>query len=300
MLGLRGILKMGKISSSELPIGIFDSGLGGLTVVKEIINLLPNEDIIYLGDTARVPYGNKSKDIIIKYSIQNTKFLLKHNIKLLVVACNTSSSYAVLKLKKIFKELPIVEVVTPGAKTALKTTKNYKIGVIGTKATIRSRSYEKIIKKFCKKAKVYMQATPLFVPLIEEGWVDEVYKNKNYTQQQRINHKNIIKQLAIEYLKPLKNQNIDVLVLGCTHYPAIKMILKDIVANKVEIVDSAIETAKEVKEMLVKNNLLSNKKTAKIKFYVTDDPHNFKIIGSMLLNKKIRNIRKIEVSMLET
>ncbi|MFN3551263.1 MAG: glutamate racemase [Endomicrobiia bacterium] len=290
---------MKKIKKSELPIGIFDSGLGGLTVVKEIINLLPNEDIIYLGDTARVPYGSKSKETIIKYSIQNTKFLLKHNIKLLVVACNTSSSYAVEKLKKDFKKLHIIEVVTPGAKTALKTTKNYKIGVIGTKATIKSRSYEKIIKKLCKKAKVYMQATPLFVPLIEEGWVDEVYKNKKYTQKQRINNKNIIKQVAIEYLKSLKKQNIDVLVLGCTHYPAIKMILQDIVGNKVKIVDSAVETSKEVKEVLIKNNLLNSKKTGKIKFYVTDDPQSFKIIGSMLLNKKIQNVKKIEVSILE-
>lgn len=300
MLVLRGILKMEKNKKSKLPIGVFDSGLGGLTVVKEIIKILPNEDIIYLGDTARVPYGSKSKDTIVKYSIQNTKFLLKHNIKLLVIACNTSSSYAIYKLKKFFKNLPIVEVITPGAKTAVGTTKNYKIGIIGTKATIKSKSYIKAIKKLSNKIRVYTQATPLFVPLIEEGWIDEVYKNKKYTKEQRINHKNIIKQVATEYLKVFKKQNIDVLVLGCTHYPVIKMILQDIIGEKVKIVDSAIETAKEVKKILKKYNLLNNKKTGKVKFYVTDDPQNFKLIGSLLLNKKIYDVKKVEISQLES
>jgi glutamate racemase len=292
-------MKMGNKKSLQ-PIGIFDSGIGGLTVVKEIINILPNEDIVYLGDTARVPYGNKSKDTIIKYSIQNTKFLLKHKIKLLVVACNTSSSYSLSILKKKFKNLPIIGVVIPGAKAACEKTKSGKVGVIGTKATIKSNSYIKAIKKFSKNVDVYAKATPLFVPLIEEGWIDEIYENSKYTYKQRINHRNIIKRVAVEYLKPLKKKNIDVLVLGCTHYPAIKGILKDIMGKKVEIVDSAVETAKSVKEILVRNNLINPKnKRGKLKFFVTDDPQSFKLIGSLLLNKKIKNVYKIELSKLE-
>jgi glutamate racemase len=292
-------MKMGNKKSLQ-PIGIFDSGIGGLTVVKEIINILPNEDIVYLGDTARVPYGNKSKDTIIKYSIQNTKFLLKHKIKLLVVACNTSSSYSLSILKKKFKNLPIIGVVIPGAKAACEKTKSGKVGVIGTKATIKSNSYIKAIKKFSKNVDVYAKATPLFVPLIEEGWIDEIYENSKYTYKQRINHRNIIKRVAVEYLKPLKKKNIDVLVLGCTHYPAIKGILKDIMGKKVEIVDSAVETAKSVKEILVRNNLVNPKnKRGKLKFLVTDDPQSFKLIGSLLLNKKIKNVYKIELSKLE-
>jgi glutamate racemase len=189
-------MKMGNKKSLQ-PIGIFDSGIGGLTVVKEIINILPNEDIVYLGDTARVPYGNKSKDTIIKYSIQNTKFLLKHKIKLLVVACNTSSSYSLSILKKKFKNLPIIGVVIPGAKAACGKTRSGKVGVIGTKATIKSNSYIKAIKKFSKNVDVYAKATPLFVPLIEEGWIDEIYENSKYTYKQRINHRNIIKRVAV-------------------------------------------------------------------------------------------------------
>lgn len=281
---------------NERPIGIFDSGLGGLTVVKEIIKILPNENIVYLGDTARVPYGNKSKQTIINYSIQNTKFLLKHNIKLLVVACNTSSSYAIPILKKIYKNLLIVDVILPGAKAAVLATKNFKIGVIGTKATIKSNMYPKFIKRFAKKVEVFCQATPLFVPLIEEGWVDEAYKNDNYTTSQILNHKSIIKKVAQEYLADFKKNNIDVLVLGCTHYPAIKNILKEIMGEKVVIVDSATETAKVVRKLLEKNNLLNHSSyKGEIKFFVTDDPNNFKVIGSLLLSKKIKKVKKIDL-----
>ncbi len=280
---------------NDRPIGIFDSGIGGLTVVKAIIDLLPNEDIVYFGDTARVPYGNKSKETIIKYSIQNTKFLLQHKIKLLVVACNTSSSYAIPTLKKIFKNLKIVEVVTPGAKAAVEYTKNYKIGVIGTKATIKSKSYIKAIKKICNKAKVFCQPTPLFVPLIEEGWIDKLQLiNSDYYQT--INHENILRQLSAEYLAPLKNFDIDVLVLGCTHYPAIKNIIQDIIGKNVTVVDSSLETAKEVKKILEENKLckFSNNKP-KYKFFVSDDPESFKKIGSLLLGQKIKYVKKVKI-----
>lgn len=280
---------------NDKPIGIFDSGVGGLTVTKAIIDLLPNENIVYFGDTARVPYGNKSKETIIKYSIQNTKFLLQFKIKLLVVACNTSSSYAIPTLKKMFKNLKIIEVVTPGARAAVEYTKNYKIGIIGTKATIKSMSYVKAIKKICKKAKVYCQPTPLFVPLIEEGWVDKI-RSVNNDFYQTVNHENILRQLSVEYLAPLKKYGVDVLVLGCTHYPAIKNIIQDIIGEEVTIVDSSVETAKEVKRVIEQNGL-KRISTAKpeYQFFVSDDPGSFKKIGSLLLEREIKYVKKVRV-----
>ncbi|MCX7941020.1 MAG: glutamate racemase [Endomicrobia bacterium] len=278
------------------PIGIFDSGVGGLTVLKEIHKLLPNESIIYLGDTARVPYGNKSKDTIIRYSIENTKFLLKHKIKLLVVACNTSSSYAINVLQKLFRGLHIIGVVIPGAKAAVEKTKNNRVGIIGTKATIRSNAYTKAIKKLNKNVEVISQATPLFVPLIEEGWVDKVYSiDRHSDYYRRVSHENILRQLAAEYLTPLKKANVDVLVLGCTHYPAIKSVIQDIMGRDVCIIDSSEETAKTVKEVLQKQSLLNTNKKSHLKFYVTDDVVSFKAIGSLLLGKKIKDVKKVNI-----
>ncbi|MEN3014236.1 MAG: glutamate racemase [Endomicrobiia bacterium] len=284
-------------SEKEKPIGLFDSGVGGLTVVKEIINFLPNENIVYLGDTARVPYGNKSRDTIIKYSIENAKFLIKNKIKLLVVACNTSSSYAIPVLKKMFKRIEIIDVVTNGARAAVNLTKNKTIGIIGTKATIKSRAYEKKIKKYIKNVKIYAQPTPLFVPLIEEGWIDKLYyKDKDYYLKS-INHENIIRQVALEYLSPLKEKGIDVLILGCTHYPAIKIVIQDILGQNVKVVDSAIETALAVKEILTKKNLLNTTtKQPVYRFFVTDDPKNFANIGELLLNRKISYVKKVNIS----
>ncbi len=287
-------MKIRKINHKS-PIGIFDSGLGGLTVVKEIINLLPNENIVYLGDTARVPYGTKSKETIIRYSLENTKFLVKHNIKLLVVACNTSSSYAIPHIKKNFKNLKVIEVITPGAKAAVESTKKNKVGVIGTKATIKSGSYDKVIKKLSRKIKVYARATPLFVPLVEEGWVDKIINSKEdfYTS---INHENIIRQVAVEYLSPLKKAGIDVLVLGCTHYPAIKSIIQNVIGQDVKVIDSSKEVAKVVKQVLKDKKLLNfeNSKPQN-KFFTTDDPKSFKTIGSLLLDKDIKFVKKINI-----
>lgn len=285
---------MGKINFKS-PIGIFDSGLGGLTVVKEIINLLPNENIVYLGDTARVPYGTKSKETIIRYSLENTKFLVTHNIKLLVVACNTSSSYAIPHIKRNFKNLKVVEVITPGAKAAVESTKKNKIGIIGTKATIKSGSYEKIIKKLSKKIKIYARATPLFVPLVEEGWVDKIINSKEdfYTS---INHENIIRQVAVEYLSPLKDAGIDVLVLGCTHYPAIKSIIQNVIGLDVKVIDSSKEVAKVVKQVLEDSKLLNlTNSKPQYKFFTTDDSKSFKTIGSLLLERDIKFIKKINI-----
>ena len=298
---------------SEFPIGIFDSGLGGLTVVKEIINLLPNENIIYLGDTARVPYGTKSRDTIIKYSIENTKFLLQKKIKILVVACNTASSYAIPTLKKMLKKIPVVGVIIPGSKKAFESTKNYKIGVIGTTATIKSESYEKTIlniaktKNLKKRVKIYSQACPLFVPLIEEGWMDKIYQEKYYKKNLKkdlketfeyrmINHENILRYVSSEYLLTLKQKGIDTLVLGCTHYPAIKKIIQDVIGENVSLIDSAKETAKYVYEIISKNKWFNiSKNSVKPVFYVTDDPEKFKLIGSWLLQKNISVVKKVNL-----
>lgn len=296
------------MKNNNRPIGIFDSGLGGLTVVKEIIKQLPGENIVYFGDTARVPYGTKSKETIIKYSIENTKFLLNFNIKLLVVACNTSSSYALPTLKKMLSpKIPVVGVIEPGAIAVSKKTKNYRIGVIGTSATIKSGSYTKIIIKILKnkKIKVFSTSCPLFVPLIEEGWMDKIYqeklllegkKHKENIEYRIINHENILRYVATEYLLPLKKQKIDSLVLGCTHYPAIKNILQDVIGKEVILVDSAEETARYVSEILSNKKMKStSNKNGKIMFYVSDDPEKFKLIGSLLLQKKIKNVKKVVV-----
>jgi glutamate racemase len=260
------------------PIGIFDSGIGGLTVLKEIHNLLPNEDLIYLGDTARVPYGIRSPETIKKYSLQCAEFLRKKGIKLLVVACNTSSSISLEILRKK-NDIPVIGVIEPGSKTALKTTKNNKIGVIGTEATIQSKAYELTIKKLNSNAVVISKACPLFVPMVEEGIFEGTIAN-----------------LIIErYLKELKESEIDTLILGCTHYPLLKKTIKKYMQN-INLVDSAEESAKDVKKLLIEKNLLNDQKTKNTKiFYVTDSPDRFKKIGEIFLNFEINNIYKISL-----
>ncbi|MCX7833911.1 MAG: glutamate racemase [Ignavibacteria bacterium] len=263
----------------NLPIGIFDSGIGGLTVAKSIFNLLPNEKVIYLGDTARLPYGTKSKETVILYSIECLKFLLKKKVKLIVVACNTASSVAVPFLKKITK-IPILGVIAPGAKAAVQKTKNKKIGVIGTVRTIKSMSYIKEIRKISTDVKIYSQPCSLFVQLAEDGWTD-----------------NKIAILTAEtYLNTLKKEKIDTLILGCTHYPVLKKTIAKVMGKNVILIDSGEETAKEVKSLLEKQNLLTNRKTKGThKFYVTDFPSNFKDISERFLGKKIRKVEKIKL-----
>ncbi|PIU40840.1 MAG: glutamate racemase [Candidatus Omnitrophica bacterium CG07_land_8_20_14_0_80_42_15] len=258
------------------PIGVFDSGLGGLTTVKEIFKRLPNENIVYFGDTARVPYGSKSKETITQFSIENTQFLLKFNAKLIVVACNTSSSLSLNSLKAHFK-VPIIGVIAPGVKKAMSVTKNNRIGVIGTRATIASKSYEKEIKKRNSVTKCLSRSCPLFVPLVEEDWIgDEV----TYT-------------VARRYLQPLMKYNIDTLILGCTHYPLLKGVIKRVVGKKVNLVDSAEEVALDAKRLLEARRLLSKNKNARHKFFVSDKPMNFKAIGERFLGRKISFIKKV-------
>jgi len=248
-------------------IGVFDSGLGGLTVVKELIRQLPNEQIVYFGDTARVPYGTKSRDSIIKFSQENTEILLKQKVKMVVVACNSSSSYAIDVLRKIFT-IPIIGVIDPGAQEAVKVTQNNRIGVIATTATTNSGAYVKAIQDYNSKVKIFSQACPLFVPLVEEGWF----------------YKKISLDIAGEYLLPLKKKEVDTLILGCTHYPLLKNIIKKVVGKKVRLVDSAKAICRQVSEILEENQM---RRETKIKpkhaFLVSDRPQEFEKIAKKFL-----------------
>ncbi|MEN2985545.1 MAG: glutamate racemase [Thermodesulfovibrionaceae bacterium] len=262
----------------EKPIGIFDSGVGGLTVVKEITAILPNENILYLGDTARVPYGIRSPETVIKYSLECADFLFKKGIKILVVACNTSSSISLEILKKRFP-IPVIGVIIPGIRAALKVTKNKKIGVIGTEATIQSNAYSEVINILDPNIEIISKACPLFVPIVEEGILEGA-----------------IADLIIErYLLDLKHSGIDTLILGCTHYPLLKNSIQRFM-NGINLVDSATEVAKEVKNILSKENLINTVNTkGDRKFFVTDAPLRFKRIGELFLNTEIKEIFQISL-----
>ncbi len=257
-------------------IGIFDSGVGGLTVFKEIKRLLPEEDIIYLGDTARVPYGIRSKETVTRYSIENTEFLLSRGIKLLVIACNTASSLSLEEIRSR-TSVPVVGVIEPGAKAAVKSTRNKKIGIIGTEATVRSMAYPETIKSMDNTVQVFSKACPLFVPLVEEGW---------FTGE-------VARLVAETYLGELKDKGIDTLILGCTHYPLLKGVISDVMGKSITLVDSAQETAKIVKDKLEELNLKNNSVKASYTFYVTDSPERFIKVGEKFLGEKIDNIEKI-------
>ncbi|MBU1087026.1 MAG: glutamate racemase [Candidatus Omnitrophica bacterium] len=265
--------------SDTRPIGIFDSGMGGLTVVKEVIRSLPNEKIVYFGDTARVPYGPKSKETIIRFSIENILFLLKNNVKLIIVACNTASSVALAAIEKNFK-VPIMGVIEPGVSEAARITKNKRIGIIGTKTTVKSSAYEQQLIKIDSKIKVFSIACPLFVPLVEEGWL----KTK------------ITQQIVADYLMPLKNKNIDTIILGCTHYPLLKSVIQEVLGRKVHLVDSARQVAYGAKQILEEQGLLTNReKTARqsVCFYVSDEPDNFAEQGEKFLGFALNKVRKV-------
>jgi glutamate racemase len=264
------------------PIGVFDSGIGGLTVVKRLAYSLPNENIIYFGDTARVPYGSKSNSTVIEYSIQNTKFLLQKNIKALVVACNTASSIAIPDLKKMF-DIPIIGMIEPGSKMALKKSQTKKIGVIGTRATVGNLAYSKEIKKLNSSANVFEKPCPLFVPLAEEGW---------------INHKATY-EIAEEYLKELREDGIDTLVLGCTHYPILAEVIQKVIGKNVSLIDSGVASSEIVEVELEKLGLLSDLKTTGIQeYYVSDIPAKFKEVAELFLGRAIDHVHKVDLEVL--
>jgi len=260
-------------------IGIFDSGIGGLTVAAQIFKRLPQVDVIYFGDTARYPYGPRSDEIVRKFSFQNVRFLLSEKVDFIVVACNTASAFALKSLKKEF-DIPLLGVVEPGAKAAIKYTKNKRIGVIGTVGTISSSSYPKAIKKIDGSIKVFARACPLLVALAEEGHI-----NRKATYL-------IVK----DYLKPLMRKDIDTLILGCTHYPLLKKIISQIVGKKIKLVDSAREIASELKKHFQEKGRLNQRKyKGEHFFFVSDAPEKFAEVGERFLGKKIPKVKKTNI-----
>ncbi len=255
-------------------IGIFDSGVGGLTIVKEIFKYLPEYQIIYFGDTARLPYGTKGAKFVRKYSAKITDWLLKKGAKIIIVACHTSSSWAADSLKKQFKEIPIFEIITPANKKALNSTKNKKIGIIGTTGTIRSEVYKNKLLNLDPSLKIYSKACPLFVPLVEEGWL-----NRKET-----------KEIAKIYLKPLKNKGIDTLILACTHYPLLKNTIKRVIGEKIRIINPAEDLAKNLKLFLKNNPKLKSqlKKEKNHQFYFSDEPYNFEKMSKLCLGREVK------------
>ena len=251
------------------PIGVFDSGVGGLTVVKEIMSALPNESIVYYGDTARVPYGSKSAETIIAYSRQIARFLMTQEVKAIVVACNTASALALEIIKAEF-DVPFIGVVKPGAKMAAQATQNKRIGIIATEGTISSGIYEKFLKATSPEVEVFGKACPLFVPLAEEGWLNDT----------------VTKQVAERYLAELKEKQVDALVLGCTHYPLLRGVIGEVMGEGVTLVNPAYETAKELTYVLEDNHLLKNAEDAQPpihKFYVSDGAEKFRRFANTIL-----------------
>ena len=251
---------------NNAPIGVFDSGIGGLTVAREIMRQIPGETIIYFGDTARVPYGNKSKKTIITYSRQIVRFLQTKDVKAIVIACNTASAFA---LEAVAKEvsIPVIGVVKPGAKVAAKATKNGNIGIIGTEGTINSGIYNSYLSEINQGVKVYGKACPLFVPLVEEGWLTDP----------------ITVEVAKRYMNDLLAYDIDTLVLGCTHYPLIRNIIGSIVGDKVTMVNPAFETAIELRQVLINEGIESIGMPGEHKFYVSDGAEKFKKFANTIL-----------------
>jgi len=260
-------------------IGIFDSGVGGLTVAAEIFRQLPGENIVYFGDQGRTPYGPRSKDIIIQFSRQDIAFLREQDVKYIIVACNSVSSVALDVLMEE-NDIDILGVIEPGARSAVATTKNGKIGIIGTHATIASDAYPKAIEKLDKKVKVFSLACPLFVPLAEEG-----YEGKPAT-----------KIIAEDYLATLRTNGIDTLVLGCTHYPLLKQTIQDVIGDNVTLIDSATATAKEAREYLEARGLLGDHKKHAHKYYVSDVPDKFAAVAERFLGRRITNTIRVDIT----
>lgn len=258
------------------PIGVFDSGVGGLTVVKELLQQLPGEDIIYFGDTARVPYGIKSKETVIRFSIENILFLLKYDVKLICVACNTVSSLALPSIRNHFK-VPLVGVISPAVREAVYATQNKRIGVIGTHGTVRSRAYEAEIRQLDPEIKVTTVACPLFVPFVEEGLL----------------HGEVVTRVARQYLQPLKDAKIDTIILGCTHYPLLRSTIEQVMGENVRIINSAKQVSIEVKKILSAEGQLNQRsKGGKQRYFVSDNPDWFTGLARTFLGRQITDAKK--------
>ncbi len=260
-------------------IGIFDSGLGGLTVVREVRALLPRENLLYLGDTARVPYGGRSRETIARYAWEDANFLVHQGIKILVVACNSAASAGLDKLKQHFK-LPIISVIEPGARAAVRTTKNKKIGVIGTRATINSSAYLTALNQLDESVEVSQVPCPLFVSLVEEGWENHA----------------VARQVASEYLAPLKAARIDTLILGCTHYPMLEKTIREVMGKQVTLINSAREVASVIKDTMEHENISNTEVTnGVIKYFVSDAPERFVEVGERFMGQKIQPVEQVKL-----
>ncbi len=259
-------------------VGVFDSGIGGMTVVREIMDRLPGEDIIYFGDTARLPYGTKSPETVLRFSRKNLGFLKSMNVKLIVVACNTASSLALPKLRE-GEEIPVVGVLEPGAMAAAAATRRKRIGVIGTTATIASGAYTKALKAIDPGLEIRVQSCPLFVPLAEEGWLDD----------------EVAYITARRYLEPLVEFGADTLVLGCTHYPLLKGVISRVMGGDVILVDSARETAIEVADILERDGTGGSGSRGGITVYLSDIPYTFREVGERFLGRRIEKVEHVEL-----
>jgi glutamate racemase len=266
--------------SDGRPVGVFDSGVGGLTVLKQLLLRLPGERMLYLGDTARLPYGTKSRETVEKYSLQNASFLVEKGIKCLVVACNTASSLALETLRRSLP-IPVLGVIEPGARRAAQLTRTGKIGVIGTVATVRSGAYERAILSFANNVKVFSVPCPLFVPLAEEGWIDE----------------DVTYQVARRYLGPLLEKGVDVLVLGCTHYPLLKTVIGGVMGSGVVLVDSAEEVAAMARDLLHEKGLMSTNSREAVRpvFYMTDHSPHFVDLASKILGVPVTKVEHVDI-----
>jgi glutamate racemase len=262
------------------PIGIFDSGLGGLTVLKEIMALLPGENTVYFGDSGRAPYGTKSAETVIKFSRQNVRFLLDKKVKIIVIACNTASScaYDIIRQES---DIPVIEVVRPGAAAAANTTRNGRIGVIGTRGTVASEVYIRAINAEARPGTlIFQQACPLFVGLAEEGWWDHP----------------VTRLTAKEYLAPLVAREVDTLVLGCTHYPLLQAVIADTMGSGVELVNAGKKVAAQVRQALLENGLLrTDPQPAGHSFYTSDSIGQFRMLGGTFLGQAIDNVQRIDI-----
>ncbi len=264
--------------NKDASIGIFDSGIGGLTVFKEVARSFPHENIVYLGDTARVPFGTKSRETVIKYTLQNTLFLLDQHVKAVIIACNTASAYGLEAVKNYFR-VPVIGVIEPGAEVALTKTRSKKVGVIGTEGTIRSAAYEKALRSKDQQIEIVTQACPLLVPLAEEGKFEG----------------EVVGQIIKEYLQPLKG--IDTLILGCTHYPLFKGVIGNVLGSEVSLVDSAKATACKLGEIFAQYNLARQTDLpGSRKFFSTDSPERMKKVGRLFLEDDLSQVEQVDIA----
>ncbi len=262
----------------DLPIGLFDSGIGGLTVLREIVQLLPGESTLYLGDTARVPYGGRSKETVRRFSCQAGDYLARQGIKLLIVACNTATAMAIGPLRERFT-IPVIGVVEPGARAAVSRTRSGTVGVIGTRATIQSGAYENAIQAIEPGLRVVGQACPLFVPLVEEGWLQH----------------QVTEEIARIYLAPFRAMGVDTVVLGCTHYPLLRTLLQRVLGPEVTLVDSAREVARAVKEILDRGPRRSRSRDPVQRILVTDSAENFRRVARNFMGQLPEEIRQVRL-----